>query len=172
MPLYQIDGIQVEFPFQAYECQLTYMQLTQKVITALQFNQNTLLESPTGTGKTLCLLSAVLSWRAQFAKECNFSQDLSQDPINKLTRPSLQSHDQVQKQQNIAIQNASNSHSDRIPKIIYTSITHSQLSQAMSELKRLSHKLKVTILASREQCCINEEIAKLASNSTHQNAMF
>ena len=55
-----ICGIPVEFPFQPYQCQLIYME---QVITSLQQKENALLESPTGTGKTLCLLCATLAWQ-------------------------------------------------------------------------------------------------------------
>lgn len=52
--------MEVDFPYDAYPCQLDYMTA---VITALENSQNALLESPTGTGKTLCLLCATLGWR-------------------------------------------------------------------------------------------------------------
>lgn len=55
----------VSFPYDAYPCQLEYMG---KVIQALQNKQNALLESPTGTGKTLCLLCASLAWRESLKK--------------------------------------------------------------------------------------------------------
>jgi hypothetical protein len=56
----EIRGIPVHFPFRPYDCQVTYMT---KVIQALQQSENALLESPTGTGKTLCLLCATLAFQ-------------------------------------------------------------------------------------------------------------
>lgn len=55
-----ISGIKVCFPYKPYDLQKLYMK---KVIEALETRQNAILESPTGTGKTLCLLCAILSWR-------------------------------------------------------------------------------------------------------------
>ncbi len=54
-------AVVVDFPFEAYECQLVYIQ---RVLQALFEGKNALLESPTGTGKTLCLLCASLAWQA------------------------------------------------------------------------------------------------------------
>jgi regulator of telomere elongation helicase 1 len=48
----ELRGVPVHFPFKPYACQETYMT---KVLDALHLAENALLESPTGTGKTLCL---------------------------------------------------------------------------------------------------------------------
>lgn len=53
-------GVKIKFPYDPYPCQVTYMD---SVVTALQNSTNALLESPTGTGKTLCLLCSTLAWR-------------------------------------------------------------------------------------------------------------
>lgn len=55
----EISGVKVYFPFKPYSCQIEYMN---RVMEALNEGKNALLESPTGTGKTLSLLCATLSW--------------------------------------------------------------------------------------------------------------
>ena len=48
------------FPYQPpYPIQIDFMK---KVYEACETKQNALLESPTGTGKTLCLLCGSLTW--------------------------------------------------------------------------------------------------------------
>ena len=52
MPILSIRDVDVDFPYQPYDCQLAYME---KVIRSLQEGGNAMLESPTGTGKVgLC----------------------------------------------------------------------------------------------------------------------
>ncbi|CAN1168268.1 Regulator of telomere elongation helicase 1 homolog [Linum perenne] len=130
MPTYKIRGIDVDFPFEAYDCQLVYME---KVIESLQNKCNALLESPTGTGKTLCLLCATLAWRKSLG---GFSTGKSESSSSQSSGSSL-------------------------PTIVYTSRTHSQLRQVIQELKRSSYRPKMVILGSREQLCIHEEVSKL-----------
>ena len=65
--LINIKGIPVYFPYEPYIPQITYME---KVISTLnKENSVSALESPTGTGKTLCLLCAVLAWVKHNNKE-------------------------------------------------------------------------------------------------------
>lgn len=48
-----------------------------------------------------------------------------------------------------------------VPKIIYASRTHSQISQAMGELKRTSYNImKAAVIGSRDQLCIHPDLAK------------
>ena len=57
---YMIGGVQVKFPFTPYPSQLMMMA---KIISTLNKEKgNALLESPTGTGKTMALLCATLAW--------------------------------------------------------------------------------------------------------------
>lgn len=75
----QIDGVSIDFPFDPYKCQLTYMSRVIQCLNQVHYcylfrfddhfqEVNSALESPTGTGKTLSLLCASLAW-LQLRKE-------------------------------------------------------------------------------------------------------
>lgn len=55
----KIDEITLHFPHKPYDCQVKYMT---SVVKSLESKTHAALESPTGTGKTLCLLTACLGW--------------------------------------------------------------------------------------------------------------
>ena len=62
-----IEGITIYFPYEPYREQINYMR---NIIQTLNVGGNiSALESPAGTGKTLCLLCSVLSWVKQTKKE-------------------------------------------------------------------------------------------------------
>ncbi|KAI3455408.1 hypothetical protein Pfo_012071 [Paulownia fortunei] len=141
MPTYKIRGIDVDFPYEAYDCQLVYME---KVIQSLQNKCNALLESPTGTGKTLCLLCAALAWRKSLGEFLRGRSERSN------IRGSQYSDEELPQSQ-----------SSTFPKIIYTSRTHSQIRQVIQELKRSNYRPKMAVLGSREQLCIHDQVSLL-----------
>ena len=157
MPNYDILGITVRFPYNAYDCQIKLME---SVIKSLKEGSNALVESPTGnntvfiigTGKTLCLLCSVLAWREALAAK-NQLQQL--DSTNKNTLLKSLEEAVFSKTENNALA--------EIPKIYYASRTHSQLSQVMKELKNTSYKPNVSVLGSRDQLCIHEDVYKAPS---------
>ncbi|KAL0841701.1 hypothetical protein ABMA28_013973 [Loxostege sticticalis] len=158
MPEVMISGIPVNFPFEPYDVQKAYME---RVIESLQNNTHALLESPTGTGKTLSLLCSSLAWllvkKAQLqmnAQVGNFAEH-SGSGFGGSLRDSLKT----------GAGKAKDNVSWGMPKIIYSSRTHSQLTQAMQELKRSSYRhVKATVLGSRDQMCIHPEVSKESNN--------
>lgn len=68
MPELTIANVNVNFPFEPYKLQRAYME---KVIECLENGYNGVLESPTGTGKTLCLLCSALGWITKKKAEVN-----------------------------------------------------------------------------------------------------
>eukprot|EP00854_Cymbomonas_tetramitiformis_P022399 gene22399-27026_t len=114
------------------------MALMSKVITALQTSQHALLESPTGTGKSLALLCSALAWQEQEqaklleAWEKRNKERGPHSPDEGDTRP-------------------------RAPRIYLCSRTHSQLHQLLQELKRTPYSPKMTVLGSRRELCHNQK---------------
>ncbi|XP_078040148.1 uncharacterized protein LOC144471710 isoform X2 [Augochlora pura] len=61
-----ISGITVKLPVKPYSCQIAVMH---NLIQGCLKGVNCLLESPTGTGKTLALLCAALAWHDYFSEK-------------------------------------------------------------------------------------------------------
>lgn len=131
----------VQFPYEPYPVQKTYME---RVITCLDDKQFGLLESPTGTGKTLALLCASLAWLEKNGNKIAPTSGADADIQALLRGESLP----PQAQQPAKC------------KIVYASRTHSQLSQVIEEFRRCPYNyVSSVILASRDQLCINESLA-------------
>jgi regulator of telomere elongation helicase 1 len=146
----ELSGIRIHFPFRPYQCQITYMQT---VIDALLKSENALLESPTGTGKTLCLLCACLAWQrhqAQLLRSGASEFEFPNDDAGLFDSGSARAHNSAEQQ-----------HSNkRAPTIVYASRTHSQLSQVVRELRTTRYRPNHAVLGSREQMCVHPKVKK------------
>lgn len=65
----------------------------------------------------------------------------------------------------IRVQSGASNGSMYIPKILYASRTHTQLSQTVKELKATVYNPTVSVLASREQLCIDKHVMEVESNA-------
>ncbi|XP_068006349.1 regulator of telomere elongation helicase 1 isoform X2 [Melanerpes formicivorus] len=156
MPRLTLNGIPVDFPFEPYPCQEVYME---KVLECLQKKVNGILESPTGTGKTLCLLCSTLAWREHF-KDSITARKLAQ----RMAGGELFPGRPLCSWGTAASEEEASTYYTDVPKIIYASRTHSQLTQVIQELKNTAYRPRICVLGSREQLCINPEVKKLQSN--------
>lgn len=150
MATFTINGVKVSFPFEPYDIQKAYME---KVIDTLQNETNAVLESPTGTGKTLSLLCSTLAWLVQkkAQNQANIhSLEIFGNSDERFNKKSGLPHKFMWD----------------VPKIIYSSRTHSQLIQAMQELKRTTYRhVNASIIGSREQMCIHPNVSQEANQA-------
>ncbi|XP_010631657.1 regulator of telomere elongation helicase 1 isoform X2 [Fukomys damarensis] len=156
MPKIVLNGVTVDFPFQPYQCQQEYMS---KVLECLQKKVNGILESPTGTGKTLCLLCTTLAWREHLRDTVSARKIAERVHGELFLDQSLSSWGNATAADGEPIA----CYTD-IPKIIYASRTHSQLTQVIGELRNTAYRPRVCVLGSREQLCIHPEVKKQESN--------
>jgi Fanconi anemia group J protein len=144
-----IEGLSVRFPFKPYPCQI---QLMSKVIKSLKGKEHGLLESPTGTGKTMSLLCSTLSWlealKANYAVR-DTKQYQSPDVLVIHDSPSPPIPEETGKEE---------VDKRAIPKIFFASRTHKQLAQVVKELRRSTYNPQFAVLGSRTHYCINERV--------------
>lgn len=139
-----IRDIDVKFPFTPYDIQKDYMT---KVIECLDTHRNGILESPTGTGKTLSLLCASLAWLENRKKQ--FEAQTPQLQVESFLRKCDKSFEENENSPPLIT----------VPKIVYSSRTHTQLQQAMQEMKRTAYShMRACVLGSREQMCIDQDV--------------
>ncbi|XP_039441302.1 regulator of telomere elongation helicase 1 homolog [Culex pipiens pallens] len=177
MPEYLINGIPVNFPFEPYQVQRDYMA---RVIECLQNSSNGVLESPTGTGKTLSLLCSSLAWILHKKAQVQASQRTNVGELKEFEFEKKKiggaGGGGGPKPEMDKLLDELNENSGKeggrwgVPKIIYASRTHSQLTQAMQEMKNTSYGfMRAVILGSRDQLCIHPEVAKEEGNAVKTN---
>lgn len=165
-----MNGVEVEFPFEnPYPSQKAIMA---GAISAFKSFSNALLESPTGTGKSLALLAAAMGYQVHIgnhpitaperrdpfkhhneelvvgANDCKFAPalELGQRLIIDNPPDDMIKCNVVVKRHNVPVW--------------YTSRTHQQLKQLVGELKKLkSYHPQMAILASRKRICLNKSVA-------------
>lgn len=138
-----IEDVPVAFPFKPYPAQVTYME---KVIQALQSRSNALLESPTGTGKTLSLLCSTLAWQQTYDPAADPHVNAAGGVVLKyeqenavLARPPVLNGGGGGGAVGAGVSFKPGGGKER-PAVVYASRTHSQLTQVVKELKSTTYR--------------------------------
>jgi regulator of telomere elongation helicase 1 len=153
------DNIDIALPagFEPYPAQRAVISAA---LSALTSSTHALLESPTGTGKSLALLCATLGFAAHYRTE----------ELKRL----IEQHHPEAAEGSLADLEATG-FADKlkeeipVPRIWYATRTHSQVAHLVNELRRTPYRPKITVLASREQYCINSVVISNATALSHGN---
>ena len=148
-------GLEIKFPFKSpYPSQF---QVMSKLITCIQNSSNGIMESPTGTGKTLSILTSAITWQAREKS----LQDLERIEQRKALEAKKTN-------QNIEIPVMR-----KVPKIFITSRTQKQIEQMVAELQsKTLLNPRMAILGSRDFYCVNPKAATWVNKNEECNNLM
>ena len=149
-----ISGYDVHFPFKPYASQIG---IASRVLKALDTGTNALLESPTGSGKSLALLCAAMAWQERWkaTREAAEARDDAHDAQRHERRAEAEPTDRTSKP-------TGGRKKEKVPRVYYATRTHSQIAQVVRELKRTAYRPAMTVLGSREHYCVNQKARNAA----------
>lgn len=149
-----INRVKIKFPFKPYPSQMMMME---KIIKTLSKpNEHALLESPTGTGKTLALLCSVLSWRMNIENPIrnpkpDFAIKEESIDITEPTYGLIESETEEELDMK---------EEPKKPKVYFATRTHRQIKQVVSELKEAGYDIPMAVLGSKKNTCVNPIVNK------------
>ncbi len=124
-----VEGIKIGWPFP--KIMLPQRQMAMHIVKGLKRSLHVVVESPTGTGKSVAILCSVLAWQRYHMQTTN---------------------------KNTADNNNDSETEAKHPRIIYCSRTHSQVTQMVASLKKTPYRPTMTVLGSRERLCIHKKL--------------
>ncbi|XP_022766351.1 Fanconi anemia group J protein homolog [Durio zibethinus] len=156
-----------------YDAQFSFMYRVMATLDRAQKESrcHALLESPTGTGKSLSLLCSSLAWQQNYKlKNLQGNLPYSAPAPEAITDPLGRGGGFIPEMQPLSIppsessqppQQAANSKKKKkklAPVIYYASRTHSQISQVIREYRKTSYRVPMAVLASRRHYCTNPHV--------------
>lgn len=137
----KINGIPIDLPYEPYPAQLVTME---NILSCLSKGESGLIESPTGTGKSLSIICSVLAYREHTKR--------SIAEVGRKKTTAGRNEEEVIKEDPL--------------KIIICSRTHKQLDQLVNQLKKTRYRPRMSILASRTQYCINPKLKDVSDKNS------
>lgn len=184
-----VGGVSLAFPFPPYPSQIC---IANQMIRAFKLRKHALLESPTGTGKSLAILISSLAW-LEFQKALVASDELGVkrsaefDSVDGARSAAASQDDDVFQPEKVVVKRSAEfdtlgDSAALLPRIYICSRTHAQLSQLIKGLKSTKYTPSMAVLGSREQMCIhpsvkfsltkNEDCSKLIGGADTNGCSF